>query len=139
MASRRNRRRPKPAKDRQEIALRKRSLHLETLERREMLSISQALWTEQGPGPILTAGHNGYLRGLDAQGGAIAGAVNVVATHPTNPEIMFVGTANGGIWRTNDAVSGSQANLFGPDWTPLTDNLPALSIGDLEFDLTQPN
>src|SRR5438105_8374803 len=110
MASRRNRRRPKPAKDRQEIAPRKRSLHLETLERREMLSIAQAVWAEQGPSPILTAGHNGYLRGLDAQGGALTAAVNVVATHPTNPEIVFVGTANGGVWRTDTAVSGSQAN-----------------------------
>src|SRR5262249_2490846 len=40
------------------------------------------------------------------------------------------GTVNGGIWKTTNATS---ANI---SWTPLTDNVPSLSIGDLEMDPT---
>ena len=43
------------------------------------------------------------------------GRVNVVEFHPTNPDIMFVGTPAGGLWKTIDG---------GLNWNPLTDHLP---------------
>jgi photosystem II stability/assembly factor-like uncharacterized protein len=55
-----------------------------------------------------------------------------VAAHPTDANILYVGGVNGGIWRTGNAKVAS------PHWTPLTDNLPSLSIGALEFDPTDP-
>jgi photosystem II stability/assembly factor-like uncharacterized protein len=53
-----------------------------------------------------------------------------VAAHPTDPNILYVGGVNSGIWRTGNAKAAS------PNWTPLTDNFPSLSIGALEFDPT---
>jgi hypothetical protein len=97
-------------------------LRLEYLERRRMF----AIWTPVGPGPIL----DGQTAGLVAQQDPVTGAVNVVAPHPTNSSVVYLGAVNGGIWRTTNATSAS------PTWTPLTDEQSSLSIGDLEFDPT---
>ena len=56
------------------------------------------------------------------------GAVNRVLPHPTNANIMYIGSVNGGVWKTNNAQSNS------PSWLPLTDNLKSTSIGALAFD-----
>ena len=53
-----------------------------------------------------------------------------MAAHPTDADILYVGGVNSGIWRTSNATAAS------PNWTPLTDNFPSLSIGALEFDPT---
>jgi photosystem II stability/assembly factor-like uncharacterized protein len=58
----------------------------------------------------------------------VIGAIHTVAAHPANPNILYAGAVNGGIWRTTDATAVT------PTWTPLTDSLPSLSIGALEFD-----
>lgn len=50
--------------------------------------------------------------------------------HPTNASILYLGTVNGGIWKTTRATSAS------PPWVPLTDNLYSLSIGAMAFDYT---
>ena len=60
----------------------------------------------------------------------IAGAINALAIHPTNPNIIYIGAVNGGVWRTANATATS------PTWFPLTDNLASQSIGALEFDPT---
>ena len=60
----------------------------------------------------------------------ISGAIQAIAVDPTNPNIMYVGSVNGGIWKTTNATAAS------PHWVPLTDNLPSLSIGALAFDPT---
>ena len=43
---------------------------------------------------------------------------------------MFVGGANGGVWRTNDITANPVA------WVPLTDQFPALGIAALQFNPT---
>ena len=60
----------------------------------------------------------------------MTGAITAVAAHPTNANVLYVGTANGGIWRTDNA------NAASPTWTPLTDTDASLSIGALAFDPT---
>ncbi len=97
---------------------------LELLEHRLLL----AVWSPAGPAPIL----DGQAAGLTSQQNPVSGAVQVVAPHPTDANILYVGAVNGGIWRTNNAQSSS------PDWTPLTDGNSSMSIGDLQFDPTDP-
>lgn len=63
----------------------------------------------------------------------VNGAIHAVQPHPTDPNIMFVGGVNGGVWRTNNAQD------VRPNWTPLTDFQAALSIGSLQFDATNVN
>ena len=75
-------------------------------------------WVEQGPGPIL----GGQDEGLTNN--PVAGAINAIV--PISADIVFVGTVNGGVWKTSNATAAT------PTWTPLTDiQLPALSINSL--------
>ncbi len=76
-------------------------------------------WQEQGPGIIATDGF-GALAQLPA-----SGAIQSIAVHPYNPDVVFVGAVNGGIWRSTDA------NAASPQWEPLTDTARSLAIGDV--------
>jgi photosystem II stability/assembly factor-like uncharacterized protein len=82
------------------------------------------VWKPQGPRPIT----GGQVEGIaDAE---VVGAVKAVATHPTNPDILYVGAVNGGVWRTTNARNAR------PTWQQITDGQRSLSIGALEFDPT---
>jgi hypothetical protein len=72
-------------------------------------------WTPLGPDPIPNGqGQSGDL--------AVSGRTVAIAIHPTNPNIAYVGTAQGGLYRTKDG---------GATWTPLMDNALSLAIGAL--------
>ena len=87
-------------------------------------SFNSLKWTAQGPGP----GTNGDLN--ISPDHPISGGVSAIAPHPTNPDILYIGTVNGGVWRSDNATS---TNLT---WTPLTDDQLSLSIGGLVLDPT---
>lgn len=100
-------------------------LHVETLEERRLLTIDLMgipSWVEQGPGTI-SNGNN--VEGIPNS--PQAGAVNGVAADPTDANRLFAASTNGGIWLTTNATAAS------PTWTPLTDQFPSLSIGDIAF------
>jgi hypothetical protein len=80
-------------------------LWLELLEDRTVPST----WIEQGPGPILGGGN------VEIAGGPEAGAVQALAVDPTNANIVYAGTVNGGVWKTTNATAAN------PTWVPLTD------------------
>jgi len=85
------------------------------------------IWVAQGPSP--TTG--GQVEGMSAQSNPVIGAIHTLAVHPTNPDVIWIGSVNGGIWKTTNATSGG-----GPTWTPLTDFQSSLSIGALALDPT---
>src|SRR5438128_3422224 len=100
-------------------------LCLELLEDRTVPST----WIDQGPGPILNG--NG-VQGIP--GRPEDGAVEAVAVDPTNANIVYAGTVNGGIWKTTNATAAN------PTWTPLTDlQLPEISIDSLALSPLNPN
>jgi len=77
----------------------------------------------QGPAAIQKSG--------DTTGIApFAGAVRAIVAHPTDPDIVWIGSVNGGIWKTTNATSSS------PQWTAMTDHVRSLSIGAMEMDPT---
>lgn len=82
-------------------------------------------WTPIGPGPV-SGGQAEGLVGPPAN--AVSGAVNVVLPHPSNADILYVGSVNGGVWRSDNARDAQ------PHWTALTDRQASLSIGALVFD-----
>jgi hypothetical protein len=93
----------------------------ESLEDRRLLSISVVGipdWVEQGPASA-SGGQDFTLTG-----DAVSGAVNSLAAHPTDANIIYAGTVGGGIWRTTDG---------GGNWTPLTDLFPSLGINSIAF------
>lgn len=85
---------------------------------------NDATWTPVGPGPI----EDGQVEGINAQNNPVSGAVHVVLPHPTNADILYVGTTNGGVWKTTNATATN------PTWTPLIDQETSLSIGAMALD-----
>ena len=58
------------------------------------------------------------------------GRVSCIAFHPTNDQIMLVGTPAGGLWKSSDG---------GNTWGTSTDDLPTLGISSIAFDPYNPN
>jgi regulation of enolase protein 1 (concanavalin A-like superfamily) len=54
-----------------------------------------------------------------------AGRVRTIAIHPTNPNVLIVGSAGGGIWRSTDG---------GASWMVSDDFMPVLSVSSIVFD-----
>jgi len=59
----------------------------------------------------------------------IGGRVKSVIVHPTDPNLVYIGTAAGGVWKTTDG---------GETWTPIMDDANAIALGSLCFDPTDP-
>ena len=73
------------------------------------MSLNGTVWAPIGPSPI--------------DQGAISanGQVTAVAINPNNPNVIYIGTAWGGVWLTRDG---------GATWTPIFDRAPSVGIGD---------
>ena len=63
------------------------------------------IWQTQGPGNI-------------------GARINTIAIHPTNPRILAIGYANGGVWITEDSCN---------TWRPVFDEQALCSIADIVF------
>jgi hypothetical protein len=105
-------------------------LCLETLEVRALLAAPAApSWVFEGPAPIVG---NVYVTMPDP---SVSGALNGVAVNPTNPAQMYVATANGGIWKTNNADFKNPTSIV---WTPVTDQVGSLATGGIAFSPLDP-
>jgi len=91
---------------------------------------ANGVWTAQGPGPMLNGQSSTWP--TTAQN-PVAGAIQSVAVHPTNANIAYAGTINGGVWKTSNALAQS------PNWIPLTDKKESLSIGAVALDRSNAN
>ena len=78
-------------------------------------------WISLGPSSYITTG-GGYNGGL--------GRVNVIAFHPTDPDIIYLGTPAGGLWKTTDG---------GSTWEPKADMLASIGISGIAVDHTTPS
>jgi len=80
-------------------------------------------WIPIGPAPI----PNGQTTGrVDP----VSGRVTAIAVHPTNPDIVYVGTAQGGVYRS---LNG------GATWIPIFDQAFSLAIGALALAPSNPS
>ena len=75
-------------------------------------------------GPVNNPDQNGYASYPGK------GRVNVVAVDPTNDNIMYAGSAAGGVWKTTDG---------GANWTPKTDDFAGLGVADIIIDPNNTN
>lgn len=73
-----------------------------------------------GPRPVEVGGGNGNW----------SGRVRAIAVDPRDANILYLGAATGGVWKTTDG---------GASWTPLTDAQPSLVIGSLALDPANPD
>lgn len=76
-----------------------------------------SVWAPLGPAPLVSGT------------AAWSGRVTSIAMHPVSPNTIFVGAAQGGVWKSTDA---------GATWTPLTDKEVSLAIGALAIDPSNP-
>src|SRR5579875_3838723 len=91
----------------------------------------QPTWRPAGPSP----NQEGQVERL--RRGEVVGTVHAVVPHPTEPDIVYIGTVNGGVCKTTDldkAINDDPPRP--PHWTCLIDGHGPLSIGALEFDPT---
>ena len=65
-----------------------------------------------------------------------AGRILSVAFHPTNPNIMFVGSASGGLWKT---TNGGTGNASGINWTYVPTGFPVLGVASIVINPSNPN
>lgn len=81
-----------------------------------------SIWTELGPRPL----PNG-----SAQSGlaSVSGRATAIVVDPTNPNKVYLGTAQGGVWRSLDG---------GVNWTPIFDSAQSLAIGALAIAPSSP-
>jgi hypothetical protein len=82
-------------------------------------------WKAQGPGPAV----DGQIENVSPDN-EVVGAIHTVLAHPTDPKILYVGSVNGGIWKTTNAQEAR------PTWRPVTDAMATSAIGAMEYDLT---
>ncbi len=60
----------------------------------------------------------------------ISGRINSIALHPENPDIILIGLASGGIFKT---ING------GADWYPVFDEFSYIAIAHIVFDINNPD
>ena len=65
-----------------------------------------------------------------------AGRVLSIAFHPTNPNIMFVGTASGGIWKTTNGGTGGAGGI---NWQFVPTGFPVLGVSSIVINPANPN
>lgn len=66
---------------------------------------------------------------LDWVMGPVAGRVSAMAIHPTNEDVIYLGTASGGVWKTIDG---------GGTWMPIFDDIGTQTIGAITIDPVSP-
>lgn len=92
--------------------------------------ISSTNWAPVGPAPIPN-GQVAQPRPPAPQVNvSVSGRVSAIAVHPADSNIVYVGTAAGGVYRTLDG---------GVTWTPLLDGAQSLSIGAIAIARSQPS
>jgi len=88
------------------------------LQRR--IAPNSSTWTAIGPQPT-----NSYTLG-----NSVSGRVNAIAIDPRSDNTVYIGAAEGGVWKTTDG---------GNTWTPLTDGQASLASGAIALDPTNPD
>ena len=78
-------------------------------------------WSVVGPSPMTM---------LSWTMGKVAGRVSAFAVTPGNENLLYLGTASGGLWKTTNG---------GTSWTSIFDNVGTQSIGSLALDPSNSN
>jgi len=84
---------------------------------------TQPRWENIGPAPMRDSQ-------IGAQHVNVSGRVTALAVDPRDPNVVYLGAAMGGVWKTTNG---------GDSWTPLTEGLPSQSIGAIALAPSNPD
>lgn len=96
-------------------------LYSEWLNEKERISNPNSNWSPLGPIDVPIILSNGKKRGN--------GRVNAISFHPTNADIIYIGSPSGGLWKSIDG---------GLSWNTYTDNLPVIGVSHIAINPTNP-
>ncbi len=85
-------------------------------------------WVSLGPTNALRQFNGGAYDAADS------GRLNDIVVDPRDPNVMYVASSGGGVWKSFDALAPS-----GPTWAPTTDAQFNLAVGALAMDPTAPD
>jgi photosystem II stability/assembly factor-like uncharacterized protein len=83
-----------------------------------------------GAGPVLDASQLLALRARFVGPAEVGGRLTAVEAVAAHPEVIYVGSAGGGVWKSTDA---------GATWQPIFDSQPVASIGALAIFQARPD
>jgi hypothetical protein len=86
-------------------------------------------WRPPGPETI----PDGQTDASAGQLSPVSGRVTAIAADPSNPEVVYAAGAQGGVWKTRNALSPK------PSWEPLTDHEASLAVGAIAIDPVNPD
>jgi hypothetical protein len=84
----------------------------------------------QLPGQKIDMGLFNGIKPRNIGPAGMSGRVTAIAADPRNTDILFIGTASGGLWKTTNA---------GTTFKPVFDEQPVASIGALAVDPLRPD
>lgn len=84
------------------------------------------VWEQIGPAPLLV-GNQQVFQGVGPDSGEV---VDIAIDPRSESRTMYAAAGNGGVWKTTDG---------GTSWRPMTDQLPATSIGAVALDPVDPD
>lgn len=91
---------------------------------------ASSTWINLGP---KNSSYSSYSGSTPAHSDVDAGRLAElgILTHPTNPQILYVATSGGGLWKTTNADLTTSGDWT---WTPLSDSLPnATTTGNVSI------
>jgi photosystem II stability/assembly factor-like uncharacterized protein len=92
-----------------------------------LVALCAAPLTAQAPADAASAGASLTLRGIGPA--LMSGRISDVDVHPTEKHTWYVAAGSGGVWKTTNA---------GTTFTPVFDDQPSYSIGEITIDPTRP-
>jgi hypothetical protein len=95
---------------------------LESIVSGDLTPAAGGAWTPIGPTPL--------PNGVGSASGPTSGRVTAIAVDPTNSQKVYLGTAQGGVWRSLDG---------GANWTSIFDTAQSLAIGALAVAPSSPS
>src|SRR5205807_5223968 len=110
----------------QQMDRQEKNSRLESIVNGDFTPAAGGAWTAIGPAP-LPNGINGNSPGPT---NSTSGRVTAIAIDPTNSQKVYLGTAQGGVWRSTDG---------GTNWTSIFDSAQSLAIGALAVAPSSPS
>ena len=96
------------------------------------VSVQGSAWVNLGP-------NSGTQLSPLSQGVTDSGRAQKIVPHPSDPNVLYLATSGGGVWKTFNAQAAFTTTGGGPRWASITDQLGSQSIGAFALDPNSPD